>query len=208
MSKRYLLAIVCAAFMLSAGTAFADEGTGDESSGSMGTSEMGSGGPGAEKRPISLGLLLGYGVYLGDGDVNPYGVGLGVRGGYTLDMGLYLGAQFVYFLGESESAAGMETSFNVMTLALEGGYYIGVGPVIIRPSLLLGLGITSFSMSGGPIAGMDVDDSSNDFLLGPGASVIYPIDMFFIGGDLRFDIIMADETETGMTIMVNGGVNL
>jgi hypothetical protein len=48
--------------------------------------------PNADK-PISVGLLLGYGIGLEDGP-NPWGLGFGLRGGYNLDA-IYLGVRFV-----------------------------------------------------------------------------------------------------------------
>ena len=96
---------------------------------------------GESKKPISLGLLLGYGIDLEEESINPFGFGFGLRGGYTLDMGLYLGAQFIYFMGESfeDPTTGMEGSINVIPISIEGGYDIDLEAIVIRP--LLGLGI-------------------------------------------------------------------
>lgn len=161
------------------------------------------------QKPISLGLLLGYALDFEEGDVNPFGFGFGLRGGYTLNMGLYLGGHFVYFLGESYDMAGGEASINVITIAAEVGYDLNLQPIVIRPSLLLGLGLSSVSVKMEAMGvSMDESETETDLFLGPGASVIYPLDGFFIGADLRFLLVMAEESITGMSIMVNGGMNL
>jgi hypothetical protein len=54
----------------------------------------------------------------------------------------------------------------------------------------------------------EISETNTDFYLGPGASVFYPIDMFFVGADLRFLIVLADESLEGLSIMVTGGVTL
>src|SRR5258706_11784715 len=86
-----------------------------------------------EKSPTadhgSVGALLGYGFKDG------VGLGLGVRGGYTLPMNLYLGATFVYHLGKSQSTPVGDVSVNIFYLGVEGGYDISAGPVVVRPYL-------------------------------------------------------------------------
>src|SRR5688572_5655094 len=89
-------------------------------------------------KPISAGLLLGYGISLEDGP-NGWGLGFGLRGGYNLDA-IFLGARFVYYLGESQDvpagiASTIEVSFNIWELGIEGGYDIDAGGAIIRPGL-------------------------------------------------------------------------
>jgi hypothetical protein len=51
-----------------------------------------------------------------------------------------------------------------------------------------------------------VSDSEADFYLAPGASLLYGFDSFFVGADLRFMFVMAEETIKTMTIMANGGM--
>ncbi len=203
MRTSYLAALASALWMLFAGTAAAYDGEQQAAEAAPASAESSGG--------ASLGLLLGYGTDLEEGDLNLFGLGLGVRGGYTLDMGLYLGAQFIYFLGESEGAEGAEVSANEMLIGAEVGYDADIDPIVIRPSLGLGLAITSMDMELPPAAAgfvSDADMSSEDFYIAPGASVIYPIDGFFVGADLRFYLIFAEETVEALTMMLNGGINL
>src|SRR5690349_11911109 len=168
------------------------------------TADVGGGG-----KPISVGLLLGYGISLEDGG-NPWGLGFGLRGGYNIDA-IFLGARFVYYLGETEEAGGYEASVNIWELGLEGGYDIAAGPVIIRPGL--GLGIASFNLSAElpgvfGTGNMTVDDSEINPYFALGGSVLYDIDdTFFIGGDLRLKIVIGDNGDgKALTIFANGGM--
>jgi hypothetical protein len=96
----------------------------------------------------SAGATLGYGVHVGGGGDNIYGLGLGAHGGYTLDMNLFVGGFFNYFLGESSSEAGVEYSANMMQISGEIGYDVGLGAIVIRPSIGLGVSIFTYSIRG------------------------------------------------------------
>lgn len=150
-----------------------------------------------EDKPISAGLLVGYGFSFEQGDMNRLGLGFGVRGGYTFDFGIYAGAKFVYYLGGEETT---KTS-NIMTVGVEGGYKLELDPVFFLPSLELGLSMLMFDDSTGIL-----DESSNDFYLAPGLAVIYPIDMIFVGLDLSIPIILKDPTISGLSLMATGGL--
>ena len=155
-------------------------------------------------KPISVSLLLGYGVSLEDGG-NPWGFGLGLRGGYNLDA-IYLGARFVYYFGESESvtvpfAGTIETSINIWELGVEGGYDIDAGGITIRPGL--GLGLASVNADAG---GMSASESY--FFIAPGVSALFDVtDSIFVGADVRFQLIFGDpDTVKGIPLLVNGGM--
>jgi hypothetical protein len=143
----------------------------------------------------SVGALLGYGFEDG------LKLGLGVRGGYTLPMNVYLGGTFVYHLGESESAGGIEASANLYYLGFEGGYDIAAGPVVIRPYLGLGAATASVKLDGGPFG--NVSDSETRFGAWPGATLIYPIGSAFVGGDARFLIV---EDSNAFGLFATGGL--
>jgi hypothetical protein len=167
------------------------------------TAEVGGGG-----KPISVGLLLGYGISLEDGG-NPWGIGFGLRGGYNIDA-IFLGARFVYYVGESEEAGGLESSANIWELGIEGGYDIPAGPVIIRPGI--GLGIANFSVEAevpDPFGTgtTTVDASETELYIALGGSVLYDIDeQFFVGGDMRLQLVFAEETVKSLIILANGGM--
>jgi opacity protein-like surface antigen len=135
-------------------------------------------------KPISLGLFAGYGISLEDGQ-NPWGVGLGLRGGYNLDQ-IYLGARFIYYLGESTSTPLGDASVNLWELGLEVGYDLPAGGLTIRPAL--GLGLDNVSVDAGFGSA-----SKAYFYLAPGASALFDIsDNMFLGVDARLQLVFAD----------------
>jgi hypothetical protein len=150
-----------------------------------------------EDRRASVAALLGFGVDLTSDDLNPFGFGFGVTGGYSFDSGVYLGGQFLYFIGDSEETPAGEVSENIVSLGLEGGYNLHFDPVIVRPTLQMGVAFINQSPS-------DADFSSVYFA--PGATVIYPIDQFFIGGDARLWLVTGD-TRTALSLLATGGIS-
>jgi len=128
-------------------------------------------------------------------------VGLGLHGGYTINPGIYLGGLFDYFFGESDEVFGAEYSFSAWMLMFEGGYDFGLveGKLVLRPVLLLGvLGVTGEACVGNTC----MDDSDTDFEGGLGGHVIYLIDSFSLGGEMRLIFGDAD----AFVIGVNGGM--
>jgi hypothetical protein len=159
----------------------------------------------------SAGLLLGYGIVTSSNsaDINPVGLGFGLRGGYTLPMNLYLGGTFVYHLGGSRSTPAGDYSINVLYFGVEGGYDIEAGPIVVRPYLGLGDAIGSSTVPQvclGPFGCVGGSVSSGSFALWPGAAVLYPMDSLFFGGDLRFLIPTDNSDATALSIFATGGL--
>jgi hypothetical protein len=163
---------------------------------------------GGGDKPISVGLLLGYGISFEDGP-NPWGLGFGLRGGYNIDA-IFLGARFVYYLGSSEEIAGAEWTLNFWELGIEGGYDIAAGPVIIRPGLGLGIVNATIDIEASPLvaSGFGGSTSETNPYLALGGSVLYDIDdTFFVGGDMRLQFVIGDNGDgTGLIILANGGM--
>lgn len=165
--------------------------------------------PPAEPRlenPFSAALLLGYG-FMTDrrgGGADPYGLMAGLRGGYTFDFKLYAGLFYNYYLGSSKTGDSQgtgiesETTANYMHFGAEVGYDAEIGPVQFRPSVQLGVALVVTDVTG-------VTDSFSDFMFAPGATVVYPIDNFFIGGDLRGQIVTGDGV-SAITLAATGGL--
>lgn len=107
-----------------------------------------------------------------------YGLGLGVRGGKTLDNHIYVGGTFIDHFGTN--------GFNSLYLGPEGGYDFDLRYVVVRPYLGLGL----FS-----------DAAGSQFVVWPGCSVLWdiPNTNFFLVGDLR--LVSAPLTPVGVYFM-------
>lgn len=145
---------------------------------------------------------LGYGIFTGDdtggSDVNPYGLGLGLGGGYTLDMGVYLGARFDYFLGDSNTTAGIDSSVNIYQFGLEVGYDLGLAPeLVLRPQLGLGLGTAAFEASGSSFGvSVDSSDSQSGLAITPGVAALYDMGGFHLRFDLRYNVFSVEQDVT------------
>ena len=159
-------------------TAAADEGGGD--------------------KPLSAGLLLGYGLDLEEGSLNPWGLGFGVGGGYTLGIGVYVGGRFVYYLGEDD--------VNVWELGAEGGYELDMGSLTIRPGLGIGIANVGFP-SFDPTTFSTTTETSTELYIAPGGAVLYDLsENMFVGGELRLQLILSDPGMEAIIILANGGM--
>src|SRR5690606_5628792 len=154
----------------------------------------------------SVGAGIRYGLEMNEGDSNPWGFGLGARGGYTLDFGLYVGGAFEYYFGDSEDfGGGNEVSFNIWQLMAEVGYDVGLGDqLVLRPKA----GVRLASLGGEVcIQGTCASDSESNLLLAPGVEFQYVGDGFFVGAEARYDFIFADpETANALVLGASGGV--
>jgi hypothetical protein len=142
---------------------------------------------------ISVAGLIGYGIHDSGGE-NGYGVGFGLRGGYTLDMGVYAGVTYVHHLGYSVDVPGGSASFGIGFAGVEGGYGIDAGPVTVRPELGLGMGMARgeacVTILGTEACG---DASESALSLWPGASILYPAGSIFFGANARYYVVTGDK---------------
>lgn len=129
--------------------------------------------------------------------VGTQGVGIGLRGGYTLPMKVYIGAAFVYHLGGSNDANQVKYTGSTLYLGPEAGYDLELGPVILRPYVGLGYGsVKAKAEAGGTTL---LDRSEGGFAVWPGVMARYPVDAFFVGADARYALV------TGTDKITNGG---
>ncbi len=141
------------------------------------------GGPTSGK--VSLGGLLGNGFKSG------VKLGFGGRVGYTLPANVYLGATFLYHLGNSQGTPLGDVSTKLYYFGLEGGYDIALSPVVIRPYIGVGDVVARVSTPENFLLGMAANTSSNGAIgFWPGVTAIYPMGRhFFAGLDSRFLIV-------------------
>jgi hypothetical protein len=160
----------------------------------------------ASARALPLITLSGsvrglYGSAFGDPELNPYGPGLGLRAGVTLPASLYLGASLDYFLGESETVAGFDTSRSLLQVLANVGYDAGLGPLTLRPSLGFGLAESSAEALG-------IDSSESDFVLSPGAELIIGLGLMSVSGEVRYNKVFADADTDGLILGLGLGFSL
>ncbi len=140
-----------------------------------------------------VGIELGYGVYTGEGEdpPNPYGLGLGVRSGYTLGVGVYLGAAFHYYLGSSDEVTVLgttiESSSNIYQFGAEVGYDLGLGPqVVLRPKVGLGYATAAGEVSSD---GGSQDVTESGLAISPGVQALFNLEPVFISADVRYNLL-------------------
>jgi hypothetical protein len=160
-------------------------------------------------KQASVGLLLGWGFKTDRRGLpaDPYGLGLGLRGGYALDFGLYLGGYFVYYVGGSKSGLNAavnvsgESHANYILFGAEVGYDWWVGDAILRPSL--GIGPALALNDAKSVTGKT--EVTGDVGLHPGIGVIIPIEDWFVGGDFRGNVITGDGISS-IALYATGGL--
>lgn len=140
---------------------------------------------------ITAGILLGYGFD------DAAGFGLGLRGGYTLPIHVYLGGTFIYHFGSSSTAGFNSTSVNVFYLGVEGGYdfVISSVPLVIRPYLGLGplFEHANTTTTVGTFGSASNGSTGTRLGFWPGVVGLYPVGHFAFGLDLRL-ALASDET--------------
>lgn len=157
----------------------------------------------------SVGAALKYGIYTGDTeqvDLNPYGVGLGVNGGYTLDMGLFVGGQFDYFFGESsdELLLGAPTEFSANVYQLMGviGYDLGLTPeLVLRPQLGVGLAFLAAEACFGDTC---ESESESKFAIAPGVKALYDVGPVYLSGEVSFNKVFTSDDDGDADAVVLG----
>lgn len=159
------------------------------------------------EKPISVALLAGYGLALNEPNhLNPFGVGFGVRGGYNLGS-FYLGARFLFFLGDSEKIAGVDTSANSITLGLDAAYDLALidRRLFVRPELGGGLVVQAAETM--TAAEQPMDESSEVLYIAPGLALLVNVGQrSFLGVDAQLPIIFDDETVLELTMMATAGM--
>lgn len=135
------------------------------------------------------------GLRFGTDDLN---LGLGAQLGYTLGMGVYFGADFDYYLGDSEEAGVREVSNSAWTLMVEGGFDFGVADrLVLRP--LLGMGIAGASGES-CVANVCASRGDTDFELSLGGQALYFIGNLTLGGEIKAILAGIDALVVGLNV--------
>lgn len=155
-----------------------------------------------EGRRFTAAPLVGYGF-------NDLGFGIGGRLGYTFDKPIYVGGTFMYHNGDSGVASGpgvTSSGNNFLYPGVEGGYDIGIGPVLVRPYVGAGVLIARTSVTAG---GVERTTTDTGFMLYPGVNAHYIIGKtpIFVGGDARV-LLPFDGNGVAPTLLGTAGLHL
>lgn len=155
--------------------------------------------PPATVRVLQIGAGFRYGIDFEEGDMNPFGPGLGLDAGYTLPSAIYFGGVFDYFFGDTEEGPGYEVDANVWQVMAEGGYDFALSDSwVLRGKGGVGYGaLKSESCVSGVAGNTCSDDSDGGLAVAPGLSLMYLGPSFSFSADGRYDMVFADETLNG-----------
>jgi hypothetical protein len=140
---------------------------------------------------------VGGGLRFASEDLN---FGLGARGGYTLDMGVYIGGVLDYWFGESDETTNLfgvqaESSYSAWDFMAVVGYDAGLTQsIVLRPFGGFGLMHEEVEVCGNVlVANGCVDDSDTDGAGVLGAEVLFEIGKsLHVGPEIR--IIIFNDT--------------
>ncbi len=137
---------------------------------------------------LSADVLAGYGLN------EQYGLGVGVRAGYTLPSRVYVGAGYVYHFGITNPTPQGDAVYRVWLAGGEGGYEIPMGSFVVRPFLGLGLGAHTSTRCIPPSPGVGgcMESTNRGFAVWPGVSLLLPVGVALFGVDLRSDFVTGD----------------
>jgi hypothetical protein len=144
-------------------------------------------------------------LLLGEGFKDGYNFGFGARGGFTLPMSIYIGGTFIYHLGKSEGDA----KLNVFYFGPEGGYELSAGPLTLRPYLGLGYATVAATIPGyciGSVCPPPTSVSDGKAALWPGVTAIFPVGNLFVGGDVRYVVVLDADDANAFSIFATGGM--
>lgn len=158
----------------------------------------------ATTNSLQIGLGFRYGIEMMEGDLNPWGVGIGLDAGYTLPMAVYVGGVVEYFFGEEVDVPGGSADSNVWQIMAEGGYDLGAGPIVIRPKV--GLGFANFSTETCLEGFGCADGSSTELALAPGLSAMAFLPMLSLSADVRYELVFAETTAKALLLSFGFGL--
>jgi hypothetical protein len=156
---------------------------------------------------FSLGAAFNYGIWTGKGDVNGFGPAVGVRGGVSLDPGLYLGADFDYFFGEERSASAFgatgDSRFNIYDVMGEVGWDFWLHRHgLLRPKFGFGVGVAKGTVCVGAAGVSGCSGSSTSgFAFSAGAEYLHYFGVGFLSFEARYENVSIDGPDPNAVIL-------
>jgi len=156
-------------------------------------------------RPVTLGLMTGYGWAIDSPGVNPFGPALGANLGYTLPIyNAHVGLSGLYFIGESRRAPTTDTELP------SGDYSTARATVDLGYELIFRYVRARALASGG--SSLIITPVRKTFLptFGMRAGVLVPFDSLYFGADVRLDFVLGEEAAAShaVTWLATAGLRL
>lgn len=141
---------------------------------------------------IEAAAFGGFGYEMSGSHLPSARVGVGVRGGVTLDR-IYLGAELTHHFGSSASSAGPQSNYDARYSATyfgaEGGFDFHLWRLLLRPYVGVGLLVARGETT---VSTITVRDDHVDPFGAGGLLVAYVMDPWFVGLDLRAVVVPAE----------------
>lgn len=143
-----------------------------------------------------------YGLNLQAGSLNPYALGLGARGGYTMSNDLYVGGSLDVFFGTSKSVLNETIDSSHWQIMGEVGYDLALGQeaLVLRPLGNLGLSQHAVGYCFEE-TGVCAHNRNTAIVFGFGANLMYNLGALYVGGDTRFNWLLADVDESTSIVL-------
>ncbi len=168
----------------------------------------------AEAAPAKRNSTLNMGL-LGSLGASPFTrLGLGLRGGLTMGAteGLYIGIIGTFFAGTSVTQARLssppdaERTRNALVFAAEVGYdALASTDFLVRPYISPGFAYIADKTCA---TGDCTNDNGVRMTLAPGLQAVYSLGSVFLGGDLRYQIILNTTDASAAVISLTGGLRI
>lgn len=140
----------------------------------------------------SAALFGGYARQISDAVAQSYGPGFGARGGVTLAR-VYLGGACTWHIGTASDTIGAGNSYgwryHAATLAVEAGWDLTPGPLLLRPYVAFG---ALLAFGSATARGTTLDDDRVLGFVGPGGLVAWRFGRVFAGLDIHTAIVPAE----------------
>jgi hypothetical protein len=152
---------------------------------------------------IEVGARVGFATNPNSDGPNPFGLGVGGRGGVTIAH-FYGGLSAIHYFGQTKDiptpVGTISSSFSSTLLGVELGYSITAIPkLVIRPQV--GVGSASFSFN---------DQSTGHVYFEPGATVLVVLGIVYFGADANLLVVPGIEGEksTFTSVTLHGQIGV
>jgi len=135
-----------------------------------------------------------------EGDPDPNGIAIGGRAGLTIPFtDIYVGAYGTYHFGEEI----LPYSRSTLMIGGEGGYEFSFGPLVLRPSLGVGLASQYVTVAAIDEMGLDVGieaNGSDALYLSPGLNFMVALGIL-VGVEARYNAILTEDQPDSVSVL-------